>query len=115
MESVFITIKQLVMSLNRKNPVLSATKNRLRKKAVFVLETGLLVERYSLGRISSGNRLIEKSTVFILRLLSYLNCTLLQEFFYKISPFPLFVLSGTETAVSERESIFLLKSNGRFL
>ncbi len=47
MESVFITIKQLVMSLNRKNPVLSATKNRLRKKAVFVLETGLCLRNLS--------------------------------------------------------------------
>lgn len=35
MESVFITIKQLVMSLNRKNPVLSATKSRPRGRLLY--------------------------------------------------------------------------------
>lgn len=38
MESVFITIKQLVMSLNRKNPVLSAIK-----KAVSLADTAFLM------------------------------------------------------------------------
>lgn len=42
MESVFITIKQLVMSLNRKNPVLSAIKSPYHQIGAFVLSGAFL-------------------------------------------------------------------------
>lgn len=42
MESVFITIKQLLMLLNRKNPVLSATKSPYHQIGAFVLSGAFL-------------------------------------------------------------------------
>ena len=43
MESVFITIKQLLMLLNRKNPVLSATEGLLKGSLLFLLKSPSLL------------------------------------------------------------------------
>lgn len=48
MESVFITIKQLLMLLNRKNPVLSATKSPYHQIGAFLSRTEPVFENLSL-------------------------------------------------------------------